>query len=73
MPDKLNPGQKHFLNLISRNANEEGWAPVSAPVYPLVAKMPGELVELERVGDEGRGRVRLKPAGQEILNAMEWL
>jgi hypothetical protein len=71
---KLDAGQKHMLRLVMMEADAEGWAPVSAPVFPLIAKtMPPELVELEAVGDEGRGRARLTDAGANIMDAMAWL
>lgn len=73
-PKKLDSGQKHFMRLIVKDADEEGWATCSKPVYGLVIKtMPAELVEHEPVGDEGRGRARLTQVGQNILDAMEWL
>lgn len=73
-PKKLDSGQKHFLRLIVKDAGPEGWASCSKPVYGLVVKtMPTELVEHEPVSDEGRGRARLTPAGQNLLDAMEWL
>lgn len=70
---KLNDGQKNLLRLVVKGADADGWAPVSRQVYPLVAGMPRELVNLEPVGDEGRGRVRLTPAGQGVIDAMAWL
>ena len=73
MTTKLDAGQKHLLNLVVKGADSEGWAPVSAPVFPLIEKMPRELVELEAVGDEGRGRARLTEAGANLMNAMAWL
>lgn len=73
-PKKLDAGQRHLLGLIAQGANEEGWAPVSAPVYPLIKKsLPRQLVELEAVGDEGRGRARLTQEGSNVMAAMAWL
>jgi len=72
-PYKLNAGQKHMLNLIAKGQNKEGWTPVSAPVYPLLKSMPTELIELQSIGDEGRGQARLTQEGQSLLNAMAWL
>lgn len=69
---KLDPGQKHFLRLIERDAGNDGWCSVSKQVYPLVRKtMPPELVEHEPVGDEGRAR--LTDDGKALLAAMAWL
>lgn len=73
MTTKLDAGQKHLLRLVMNGADAEGWAPVSKPVFPLVEKMPRELVELEVVGDEGRGRARLTTEGENLMTAMEWL
>lgn len=73
-PKKLDAGQKHLLKLIAKEqACPEGWAPVSKIVYPLLEAMPGALVECRRDGDEGRGRARLTPAGEGLLDAMAWL
>ena len=71
---KLSTGQKHLLRLIVKDADLEGWAPVSEPVF-LVAKasLPPELVEFEHLGKEGRGRVRLTQLGSNIVDAMAWL
>ena len=69
----LNPGQKHLLTLVNKGADADGWAPVSAPVFPLVKSLPSELVELEPIGDDGRGRARLTAAGNGLLDAMMWL
>jgi hypothetical protein len=73
-PKKLDAGQKHMLGLIVQGANDQGWAPVSAPVYPLIEKsLPRELVELEAVGNEGRGRARLTAEGRNVMAALAWL
>jgi len=45
---------------------------VNKQLYPLVQKMPRELVEHEP-DEEGRGRARLTPRGESILDAMDWL
>ena len=70
---KLDDGQKNLLRLVVRGADAEGWAPVSKPVFPLVERIPAALVELERVGEEGRGRVRLTQEGEKVVDAMAWL
>ena len=72
MATKLNVGQKHVLKLVVAGADSQGWAPVSAPVYCLVAYLPKELVLLEAVG-EGRGRARLTAEGEALIAAMAWL
>jgi len=71
---KLNAGEQHLLRLISKGQNnQEGWATVSTPVYPLIKAMPQELVELHSVGADGCGRARLTRAGENVIDAMEWL
>lgn len=74
MTTKLDPGQQHFLRLIEKGqACPDGWAPVSAAVYPLVQGLPPELIEHAPVGDEGRGRARLSAQGHAVLDAMAYL
>lgn len=73
MAEKLTQGQKHMLGLVARGADAEGWAPVSAPVMMIIKLVPSELVTIEAVGDEGRGRARLTATGASLLAAMEWL
>lgn len=70
---KLDAGQKHMLGLVARGADAEGWAPVSSMIFPLLDRLPLELVEREVVGDDGRGRARLTVEGQHLVAAMEWL
>ena len=74
MTTKLDSGQKHFLRLIAKEQqNPDGWCKVSHVLYPLVQKtMPSELVE-HHPAEDGRGRARLTPAGQSVLDAMAWL
>lgn len=71
---KLDAGQKNLLRLVRKGANADGWAPVSAIVYPHAKKvLPPELATLEPVGTDGRGRARLTTDGESLLDAMEWL
>lgn len=70
---KLDSGQKHLLRLVVDGTDADGWTPVSKPVFPLMERMPPALVELERVGDEGRGRVRLTAEGQKVIDSMAWI
>lgn len=73
MAKKLNAGEKHFIRLIAKNQQEQGgWASVSKQVYPIVQKMPPELVEHEPQ-EGGGGRARLTPRGDSVLDAMNWL
>ena len=74
MAQELDGGQRHILRLIARDADTEGWCPVSSQLLPVLKKsMPVELIELESVGDAGRGRARLTAEGETIITAMAWL
>lgn len=73
MAEKLNAGQKHMLGLVAKGADAEGWAPVSAQVMKVIKLVPSELVTIENVGVEGRGRAKLTEEGASLLAAMEWL
>ena len=77
---KLTAGEIHVLRLIQKDANAEGWAPVSKIVATLFTnpKQPGgplprELCQFEHVGDEGSGRACLTLEGKCLLAAMAWL
>ena len=70
---KLSDGQKHILKLAYREAGPDGWAAVSKAVFPLIEKMPTELVELEKVSDDGRGRARLTEEGESVITALAWM
>ena len=70
---KLSDGQKHLLKLAYKEAGSDGWAAVSKAVFPLIEKMPTELVDLEKVGDDGRGRVRLTEEGESVITALAWM
>lgn len=70
---KLDGGEKNFLRLIAKGqAQHGGWAKVSKVLYPLVQKMPPELVEHEPA-DDGWGRARLTQHGEAVLDAMAWI
>jgi len=74
MTTKLTSGEKHFLRLIEKGqASPEGWASVSKVLYPLVQRLPAELIEHEPTGTEGKGRARLSDKGQSLLDAMAYL
>ena len=65
----LDTGTRHLLRLTLKGAedSEDGWAPVSEAVWPLVAELPSELIESERLEDGGRAR--LTADGRTVL---EW-
>jgi hypothetical protein len=71
MPKKLNSGEIHVLRLIAKQRTAGGWAKVSAAVFPLIEKMPRELVESWPT--ETGGRARLTDDGDALLDAMAWL
>ena len=62
---KLDGGQLHLLRLIDQGADEEGWAPVSSTVWPLIVAMPLDLVE-RRVAASG-GHARLTTDGDAVM------
>lgn len=71
---KLDSKQKHLLRLTVKGKGADGWSSVSAQLFPVVKEiMPETLVELELVGNDGGGRIRLTDTGINIFNAMEWL
>lgn len=61
----LNDGDKHLLKLIANAPQIEGWSKVSKTVWPVIAKLPNELVE-KRPSNDG-GHVRLTDTGHTIL------
>jgi hypothetical protein len=71
---KLDAGQKNLLRLVEQGGEADGWTPVSAAVMPVARnQLPPQLVTLEDVGTEGRGRVKLTALGVAVIAAMEWL
>lgn len=73
MNKKLEPQHKHVMRLIARDCGLDGWAKVSAVLYPhLSENMSKELVEFKR-NDDGSGFARLTEKGNSILMAMEYL
>jgi hypothetical protein len=62
----LDNGAKHLMRLVKKDRKEDGWATVSATVWPVVDTLPVELVEREQFPD-GSGRARLTTAGETVL------
>lgn len=62
----LNHGDKHLLRLVRQGKDAEGWAKVSSMVWPLVQKLPSELVTIEAT--ETGGRAKLTAAGETVLD-----
>lgn len=63
----LTSGDRNLLRLASKGAADDGWAPVSRQIWPLVAKLPDELLEKRTGRDDGGGWVRLTDAGNIVL------
>lgn len=62
---KLDAGQMHLLRLTMQGAAGDGWAPVSAVVWPLIAALPSDLVEL--LPSDNGGHARLTHDGEVVL------
>lgn len=62
----LDAGTRHILRLAERDADTDGWAKVSSVLWPIIAKLPNDLVE-RRAADDGSGHVRLTPGGQAVI------
>jgi len=72
MAVKLDYNQKYILRLIKKDADEEGWAPVSEVLFNVLSEnLPQELAVFEK--SETGGRARLTQEGNNLLSAMEWL
>lgn len=66
---KLTTAQLRLLHLVKRDEGSYGWVNVSDLVWPLVQKLPADLVEL---GDATYRvyRVRLTEGGKAIVKYM---
>jgi len=70
--EKLEPEQIHILRLIKRDADDEGWTPVSDALYNVLPSvMPEALVIFEQT--ENGARARLTQEGSNFLSALKWL
>jgi len=49
-----------------KDRDAEGWATVSAMVWPLVEKLPFSLIELQKTDDGGM--IRLTHDGEVVMN-----
>lgn len=72
MTKPLEKWQRSMLPLIQRDAGADGWTAVSAKLFPLIAKMPTTLVEIEGDANSG-GRARLTDEGEGVLRAAHLL
>lgn len=73
VPRKLVSGEIHMLRLMKRDAGLNGWCKTSRIVMKLVKDLPPELVEYEVLAEDGSGSSRLRPEGEALLKALEWL
>jgi len=64
---QLGVNERHLLRLASQGADEDGWATVSRIVWPLLAKVPEELLEREWLEGAEKGRCRLTDRGEAVL------
>lgn len=64
---QLGPSERHLLRLAEKGAGEDGWAPVSNLIWPLLAKVPEELMEREWPEGAEKGRCRLTDRGEAVL------
>jgi hypothetical protein len=68
MDDKtieITSGALNLLRLAARGQAEDGWAPVSEKVWPMLALVPSQLLERERL--DGGGRCRITEHGRIML------
>jgi hypothetical protein len=64
---KLSDNQLHLLRLCAKGMKEnDGWAKVSAMVWPLIEKLPGDLIEI-MPGLDGSGLARLTDRGDAVI------
>ena len=64
---KIDPGHRHLMLLMTRDADQDGWAKVSAAVAGLVEQIPGDLIEFQPL-ENGGGKARLTDQGKTVLN-----
>jgi hypothetical protein len=62
---KLDHGTMHLLRLAAKDANADGWSKVSSVVWPVVQKVPDDLLEKEFI--EGNHYCRLTERGETVL------
>lgn len=69
MNAKLQNEHKHILNLIERDACQDGWTSVSEALFNHLSKnIPSELATFEKL--EKGGRAKITKEGKTVLN---WL
>lgn len=64
---KLDSGTLHILKLTAKDADADGWAKVSKLLWPLVARLPDDLVEKRPSALDGGGHIRLTSDGEAIV------
>ena len=72
MNEKLTSGQKHFLRLINKSINSDGWAIISNMLLPAIkSTLSDEFAVIEKTNLGGRGKLTEK--GKLIVMAMDYL
>jgi hypothetical protein len=61
----LDVNAKYLMKLCSRDADTDGWTPVSDQVWPLLDMVPDEL--MEKHAEASGGKVRLTDKGVTVL------
>ncbi len=70
----LSGTQQHLLRLIAKDADVNGWAPVSSVLMDLIRPvLPEELATIEETGDSGRGRASLTLEGKSVVDMLSVL
>lgn len=62
---RLSTGDRHLLRLVNKGKQDDGWAPVSSVVLPLIQELPEELRELKE--NDGHHFVRLTEKGEAVV------
>ncbi len=63
----MNTLQRNVLRLIARSPkDQDGWAEVSAALFPILSDAPSELIETEGDAERG-GRVRFTHEGNIVI------
>lgn len=63
MKAKLNSGDMHLMRLLLRDRKPDGWTTVSSTVWPVIEKLPAELVELH----PDKNAAKLTSEGETVI------
>lgn len=67
MMSKLDHGAMHLLKLTMKGEKEDGWTRVSKTAWPVIEKLPDDLIEKLPFPDGNGGHVRLTDNGKTIV------